>query len=69
MVVGGVAVLCAMPAAAQFIYFTELLDVGEGAIRRIRTDGTDLQTLSSMVGHGLRGISIDLPRDRLFWSD
>ncbi|HZW10809.1 MAG TPA: DUF5050 domain-containing protein [Phycisphaerales bacterium] len=69
MIVGGAAVLCSMPAAAQFIYFTELLDVGEGAIRRIQTDGTDLRTLSSMVGDGLRGIAIDLPRNRVYWSD
>jgi sugar lactone lactonase YvrE len=69
MVVGGVAALCAMPAAAQSIYFTELLDVGEGAIRRIQTDGTDLQTLSSAVGDGLRGIAADPPRGRVYWSD
>jgi hypothetical protein len=63
------AVLLAAPASAQFLYFTELLDVGEEAIRRIRTDGTDLQTLSSMPGDGLRGIATDLPWDRLYWSD
>ena len=58
-----------MPAAAQFIYFTELLDVGEGAFRRIRTDGADLQTLSTIFGDGLRGIATDLPRHHAYWSD
>lgn len=49
-------------ASAGQIYFAGLSGVG-----RINTDGTGLQMVTT--GDGSRGVSVDLARSRLYWSD
>ena len=55
-----------LPSAGGKIYFT---DRGRGAVQRANLDGSGLETLSSLPGSNLRGITLDPEGGRMYFCD
>jgi sugar lactone lactonase YvrE len=65
LALGGAAAL-----ADGVLYFADIFcpTFDDGAVRRVNTDGTGLQTLVT-IGGGLRGLAVNPPEDWFYWSD
>ena len=58
--------VASLASQAGKIYFT---DRGRGTVQRLNLDGSSLETLSSLPGSNLRGITLDLDRGKLYFCD
>jgi uncharacterized protein YjbI with pentapeptide repeats len=66
----GAALAVALPLRAGTIYYADIFnpDFEAGFVRRVDTDGGNLQTLVE-VGGGLRSLDVDTLHGKIYWTD
>ena len=65
---GALATFCTVSAQARLIYWTDLAPGSSSSIKRLRADGSGIETLITGLLHP-RGMTLDVPGGKMYWTE